>query len=60
MSKGRRQETKKAAEWDLMTNWRHFLCYMHRAGVKKSIKRQMNKRWRQELKQDLKQRSDEP
>lgn len=50
---GRRQKLKTGAEWDLVSGWRHFLCYMQRAGVKKKLKKQLNKRERQDAKREI-------
>jgi hypothetical protein len=49
MREGRRQTLKTAAEWDFIGSWRRYYCYLQHAGVKKWIKRSLNKRWRKEL-----------
>ena len=49
MREGRRQKLKTAAEWDFIGSWRRYYCYLQHAGVKKWIKRSLNKRWRKEL-----------
>lgn len=49
MRKGRRQKIKSGAEYDILGSWKRFYCYLARPGVKKSIKRAMNRRWRKEL-----------
>ena len=43
-----KQKLKTAAEYDWTGAWRRLLCYTQRAGVGKSIKRQMNKRFRKQ------------
>ncbi len=45
---GTRQKIKTGAEQDLLTGWRHLLCYMRKARVKRSIKKQMARRRRHE------------
>jgi hypothetical protein len=48
---GTRQKLKMGAEWDVVTSWRHHLCYLcNRAGATSSIKRQMRRRARRERK----------
>lgn len=49
---GRRQRIKGGAEYDVLSGWRHVLCWCYRAGAKKSVKRQMNKRWRKEARHE--------
>ena len=39
---------KTDAEQDVVTAWRHKLCYLTRAGVAAGIKRQMRRRERRE------------
>ena len=34
----RSEHHTNASEWDAFTGWRKVLCYMQRAGVRKSIK----------------------
>lgn len=52
---GNKQRVKSSAEWDLLTGWRHVMCYMQRAGVKKSIKNQMARRRRYATKKIVKE-----
>ena len=39
-----------AAEYDCFSRWRKWLCYLDRPGVKKSIRRGYNKRFRKAAK----------
>lgn len=52
--KGRRQKIKKGCENDVLYG-RDIYCYLQRAGVKKSIKRGMNRRQRRELNEEAKE-----
>jgi hypothetical protein len=45
---------KGGAEHDCFSSWKHWLCYMHRPGVKKSIKRGYKRRERKALKSLIK------
>lgn len=42
----RKEPAKRIAELDWVTGWRRVMCYLARAGVGKSLKRQMNRRAR--------------
>lgn len=53
---GRKQKLKSGAEWDLLSGWRHLLCYIMRPGVKKKIKKGLNRRSRHEARADLRKR----
>lgn len=48
-----RIKLKGGAEVDRFSRWRHHLCYLCRAGVKKSISRGYNKRFRRAGKAEL-------
>jgi hypothetical protein len=37
-----------ADELDALTKWRHYYCYLRRAGVAKKVKRQFNRRERRD------------
>lgn len=52
MSMGRRA-TKKSDEFDVVTAWRKYICYMQRAGVTNKIKTRMRRRERRQAKGDL-------
>lgn len=52
MSMGRRA-TKKSDEFDVVTAWRKYLCYMQRAGVTSKIKTRMRRRERRNARRDL-------
>jgi len=53
MAMGHKEKLKGGAEFDVVSKWRHYLCYLSRPGVVKSIKRQMNKRHRKNVKEIL-------
>ena len=55
---GRKQKLKNWNEFDVVTGWRRWYCYLQRAGAVKSIKKQMNKRSRQEGKRRMYTRED--
>ena len=48
-----RQAIVTWAEDDAYTSWRKFYCYLHRAGVVKSIKRDTHRRLRREGKAEI-------
>jgi hypothetical protein len=48
-----KRQTKSADEWDIVSGWRHVLCYTQRAGVTSSIKRRMRRRERHEAKHEI-------
>ncbi len=50
---GRKQKLNYGGEFDVVSKWRHILCYCHRPGVKKTIKQQMNRRDRRVTKREL-------
>lgn len=52
MSMGRRQ-AKQSDEYDVVTDWRRFLCYMKRAGVVSKIKRRMRRRERHDARREI-------
>jgi len=45
---------KGGAEYDAFSRWKNLLCYLQRAGAKKSIKRQYNKRLRRYFNEEIK------
>lgn len=49
---------KTAAEQDVVTGWRRYLCYMQHAGVVSGIKRQMRRRERREAKHEIRRGSE--
>lgn len=51
---GHKEKLKNAAEYDLVTNWRYFLCYMHNTSAPHKIKKQLSRRNRRQGKQELK------
>lgn len=51
MSMGKRRMAHYE-EYDAYTGWRHVLCYIQRAGVRKAIKRSTHKRERREGKRE--------
>lgn len=48
-----KRRTVKADEWDVVTNWRRYICYMQRAGVTSAIKRRMRRRERHDAKSEI-------
>lgn len=50
----RSEHKTRGAEWDAFTGWRHYLCYLRRAGVRKSIKQDSHRIDRRAKKQELK------
>lgn len=50
---GRKQKLIDGDEFDVVTKWRRWYCYLQRAGAVKSIKKKMNKRDRQEAKRKM-------
>jgi len=44
-----------ADEQDAYTKWRHILCYTHKAGVIKAIKRRTHRRERREARRHVSQ-----
>ena len=50
MQKGRKQKVKTAAEMDWLYEKRRY-CYLKNGKAVRKIKRQMNRRWRRELKE---------
>lgn len=48
MRKGRRQKIKSGCEWDVIGSWRKYYCYLARPGIKKAIRKQLNRRIRRE------------
>jgi len=51
--KGRKQKLKGGDEFDVVSSWRRVYCYLQRAGVAKSIKKKMNKRFRKDAKHKM-------
>ena len=45
---GTRQKLRGGCEWDVVTDWRKYCCYLKKPGVASSIKRQMRRRRRRE------------
>lgn len=43
-----KRKVVSAAEYDVVTGWRRYLCYLQRAGVTAGIKRQIRRRERRE------------
>jgi hypothetical protein len=54
-----RRRVITSEEQDVHTRWRHFLCYLHRAGAKAAVKRRTNRRERREGKHEVRKQSDE-
>ena len=52
--KKKRIPMKGGAEWDALTKARKYYCYLANSGVAKKIKRQYNKRFRKEGKNETK------
>lgn len=50
---GHKQKIKTAAEYDLLSGWRHVMCYMKRPRVKHNIKKQLARRQRREDKREI-------
>lgn len=48
-----KRKAVKSDEYDVVTGWRHYLCYMQRAGVVSKIKRRMRRRERHDAKRDI-------
>ena len=53
MMMGRKQTLKGGDEYDVVSGWRRWYCYLQRAGVAKSIKKKMNKRFRSDAKRQM-------
>lgn len=53
-----KQIIKSAAEYDVITKWKKYLCYLQRPGVSSGIKRQLRRRARHEAKLDIKNERD--
>jgi hypothetical protein len=49
----KRIKLKGGDEVDVFSRFRHVLRYLHRPGIKKSIRKQYNKRFRKLGKQDI-------
>lgn len=47
------RQIKTSAEQDVMTGWRHYLCYLTKPGVKAGIKRGARRRERREAKIEI-------
>jgi trans-aconitate methyltransferase len=59
MNKGRKQKVINGLEMDVIYG-RHYFCYMdNRPGLVRWVKRKMNKRYRQELKEETKKELEE-
>ena len=59
MNKGRKQKIINGLEEDVIYG-RHYFCYMdNRPGLVRWVKRKMNKRYRQELKEETKKELEE-
>ena len=59
MNKGRKQKLINGLEEDVIYG-RHYFCYMdNRPGLVRWVKRKMNKRYRQELKEETKKELEE-
>ena len=59
MNKGRKQKLINGLEEDVLYG-RHYFCYMdNRPGLVRWVKRKMNKRYRQELKEETKKELEE-
>jgi hypothetical protein len=48
-----KRKTVSAAEYDVISRWRRFYCYLTRAGVTSGIKRQMRRRERRDAKSEI-------
>ena len=55
---GRKQKLKDGDEFDVVSGWRRWYCYLQRAGSVKAIKKRMNKRARKEGKRRMYTRED--
>jgi hypothetical protein len=44
---------KNGDEWDVVSSWRHFYCYLDRPGVTSNIKRQIRRRDRHNAKDQI-------
>jgi hypothetical protein len=42
------RQIKHSDEQDVFTSWRHYLCYLTKAGVKANVKRNARRRERRE------------
>lgn len=51
----RKRPIKGWTEEDAYTTWRHYYCYLSRAGAVKSIKRMTHKRERRDKRRELEQ-----
>ena len=49
----------KADEYDVVTGWRRYLCYMKRAGVVSAIKRRMRRRERHDANRETRRAVDD-
>lgn len=59
MNKGRKQKVINGLEQDVLYG-RHYFCYLdNRPGLVRWVKRKMNKRYRQQLKEELKKEEEE-
>jgi trans-aconitate methyltransferase len=59
VNKGRKQKLINGLEMDVI-HGRHYFCYMdNRPGLVRWVKRKMNKRYRQELKEETKKELEE-
>lgn len=59
MNKGRKQKVINGLEMDVIYG-RHYFCYMDNSpGLVRWVKRKMNKRYRQELKEETKKELEE-
>lgn len=58
MQKGMKQKLKTGAEFDLIYA-KGIYCYLKNGKAVRKIKRQMNRRWRRELKEDIEEEENE-
>ena len=52
---GRKQKLINGDEHDVVGAWRKVYCYLQRAGVTKKIKTKLNKRFRRQAKEELRE-----
>ena len=52
MRKGRRQQLKTGAEYDLLYA-KHIYCFLKNGKAVRKLKKQMNRRWRRELHDEM-------
>ena len=58
MRKGRKQQLKTGAEYDLIYA-KHLYCFLKNGKAVRKLKKQMNRRWRRELNEEMLEEADE-